>query len=333
VAAGARKHAACEVLGISVRTLQRWTQGGTVVEDGRPAATRPPPANKLTEGERQQVLEECNKPENASLPPSQLVPKLADQGVYIASEASFYRILKAADQQHERGRSRKRSKPGPPTTHVALEPNQVWMWDITFLPTRVRGQFYYLYAIEDLHSRKCVSWEVHECESGENAAELVERAVLSERCIMKPLVLHSDNGSPMKSHTLRSKLQALGISPSHSRPRVSNDNAFVESLFRTVKYCPQWPTGGFESIEEARDWVRRFMHWYNEEHYHSGINFVTPGQRHRGEDQKILAKRHEVYTKARRRHPERWSGKTRNWTPTGDVELNPRRDEQKKSAA
>ncbi len=302
-------------------------------EDGRPAATRPPPVNKLTEAERQRVLEECNKAENASLPPSQLVPRLADRGVYIASESSFYRILKAADQQHERGRASKRTKPGPPTTHVALEPNSVWMWDVTFLPSRVRGMFYYLYAIEDLSSRKCVSWEVHERESGEYAAALVERAVLSERCVMKPLVLHSDNGSPMKSQTLRAKLNALGISPSHSRPRVSNDNAYVESLFRTVKYCPQWPSEGFESIEAARDWVRCFMHWYNEEHYHSGINFVTPGQRHRGEDQEILAKRHEVYTQAKARHPERWSGASRNWSPVGEVALNPRRAEQEKVAA
>lgn len=333
VAAGARRREACAVLGLSLRTLQRWTEGGEVREDKRPGAERPQPANRLTEKEQAEIIEQSNAPEHQSLPPSQIVPRLADQGVYIASESSFYRVLKTAGQQNERGRAKKRRKPKPPSTHTATKPNQVWMWDITYLPTQTRGQFYYFYMMEDLHSRKGVAWEVHESESGEDAAALISRAVVREQCFKKPLVLHSDNGAPMKSQTLRAKLAELGIEGSHSRPRVSNDNAYVESFFRTAKYYPSWPTEGFSSLEEARDWVERFMHWYNEEHRHSALKFVTPAERHRGEDKAILAKRHEVYTQAKARNPERWSGATRNWEPVGNQSLNPRREKQLKDKA
>lgn len=333
MAAGAREVLACETLGISVRTVQRWRQGGEVRADGRPGARRPEPGNKLTAEERAQILEQCNHLDHANLPPSQIVPRLADQGVYIASESSFYRVLKAAGQQSERGRAKKRRKPTAPATHVAKAANEVWMWDVTYLPTRTRGLFYYLYSIEDLSSRKIVVWEVHESESGEQAAALVNRAVLREKCFKKPLVLHADNGSPMKSQTLQAKLCELGIAPSHSRPRVSNDNAYVESFFRTLKYCPRWPRKGFESLEQARQWVQEFMHWYNEEHRHSALNFVTPAERHRGEDKAILAKRHELYEQAKKRNPNRWSGETRNWEPVGTVALNPRKTDKEKAAA
>lgn len=330
---GARKRLACQELGISLRTLQRWTESGKVREDGRPGANRPPPRHKLTDEEQQQILNICNDPKYASLPPSQIVPRLADDGLYVASESSFYRVLKAHDQQHERGRAKKRRKPQPPTTHVASAPNEVWMWDITYLPSTTRGLFYYLYCVEDLSSRKTVAWEVNESECGEHAAALISRAVLKEKCFQAPLVLHSDNGSPMKSQTLQAKLHELGVQPSRGRPRVSNDNAYVESLFRTLKYCPKWPSEGFASLEDARHWVMRFMHWYNEEHRHSGIKFVTPSQRHRGEDEAILAKREAVYAEAKQRNPNRWSRNIRNWSVVKAVALNPRREDEGKAAA
>lgn len=291
--------------------------------DRRPTATRPSPGNQLSSEERHRVLEVCNQQAFASLLPSQIVPKLADQGIYLASESTLYRILKAEGQLNERGRARKRRPGGGPRTHLAHDPNQVWMWDITFLPSPIRGQFYYLYLVEDLYSRKIVAWEVHERESGELAAELIQKALLREKCHTQRPVLHSDNGSAMKSQTLRVKLQELGIAPTYSRPGVSDDNAFVESVFRTLKYGPKWPPRGFSSLEEARQWVLRFVAWYNDAHQHSKIRFVTPAQRHRGEDRALLAQRHQLYEEAKARHPERWNGKTRNWTPIGAVSLNP----------
>lgn len=325
--AGARRWRACEEAGISLRTLQRWIEDGGVKTDARTTVTRPEPANKLSELEQQRVLSVCNSAEYAQLPPSQIVPRLADQGVYIASESTFYRLLKAHGQCHRRGRAKVPDKRKPPTSYTAKAANQVWSWDITYLPTRVRGQFYYLYLFEDIYSRKAVGAEVYECESGELAAEVLQRTVLAESCFSSPPVLHSDNGAPMKSLTLLAKMYDLGLTPSRGRPRVSNDNPYSESLFRTLKYCPQWPVDGFESIEAARIWVRDFVMWYNDSHCHSRIRFVTPAQRHRGEDAVILKRRHELYEEAKQKRPERWSGNTRNWEPVGAVSLNPEREE------
>lgn len=334
IRAGARKGVACRELGISIRTLQRWTQGGELSADGRPSAIRPVPANRLSAAEQQEILKVCNEPEYASLPPGQVVPRLADKGIYLASEPTFYRVLKAHHQLHRRGRARAPRKLARPTTYIASGPKQVWSWDITYCPSSVRGQFYYLYMIEDIYSRKIVGWEVHGCESGAYAAELMQRTVMAEQCFRKPLVLHSDNGSPMKSSTMLAKLEELGVTPSRSRPRVSDDNPYSESLFRTLKYRPLWPTSGFSSLDETRLWIQQFVAWYNHEHRHSRIQYVTPVQRHQGEDVALLKERHAVYQQARARHPGRWSGTTRNWTPVGDVALNPERlDETQKAAA
>lgn len=325
VQAGARKEQACAEIGLALRTLQRWMEDGKVKVDARTTTARPEPRNKLSEAERSAVLEVCNREENAHLPPSQIVPKLADEGIYLASESTFYRVLKAHGQGHRRGRAQPPHPRKPPTSYSATGANQVWSWDITYLPTTVRGQYYYLYLVEDIYSRKAVGWEVHEQESGEHAATLMQRTVMAEQCWGAPLVLHSDNGAPMKSSTLLAKLYDLGITPSRGRPRVSNDNPYSESLFRTLKYCPQWPAQGFADLDAARMWVRKFIEWYNNEHCHSRIRFVTPAQRHRGEDKVILAKRDAVYQAAKAERPERWSRETRNWSPVGEVMLNPER--------
>ncbi len=186
------------------------------------------------------------------------MPRLADKGIYLASESTFYRVLKAQGQQHHRGKSKAPIKRAKPTSHIATGPNQVWCWDISYMPTGIRGLYWYLYAIIDVYSRKLVTWEVHDRECSQLASELVQRAVLREQCLLTPLVLHSDNGSPMKGSTLRAKLESLGIVSSYSRPRVSNDNPYVESLFKTLKYCPQWPTKGFSTLENARKWMLKF---------------------------------------------------------------------------
>lgn len=320
---GARLKPACGELGIDVCTYQRWTQDGGIKADGRPEAVRPVPANQLSPEERAQVLAIGHEPAYASLPPGQIVPRLADQGQYVASESTFYRILREADEQHHRGRTRPPRPASEPPRHCAKAPNAVWTWDISWLPGPVKGVFFYLYLIMDLYSRKIVGWEVYERESTDYAAEVVRRAVLAEQCVDQPLVLHADNGSPMKGETLLETLYRLGISTSYSRPRTSNDNPYSEALFRTCKYCPAYPARGFASLEEARAWMQQFVAGYNHEHYHSGIRFVTPAQRHQGQDSAILAQRQRVYEQARARHPERWSGSIRNWQPITEVWLNP----------
>ena len=332
VTAGARQRKACEILEISVRTYQRWTREGSVLGDGRPAAQRPVPANKLSAEERAEILAVSNSPAFRSLPPSQIVPALADEGRYLASESSFYRVLREADQQHHRGRSEEPQRKAP-STHCAIEPNQVWCWDITWLPGPARGLFYYLYLILDLYSRKIVAWEIHETEASDLAAGLVRRACLSEGIAARPLVLHSDNGSPMKGASMRETLRRLGVTSSFSRPRVSNDNAYAESLFRTCKYRPDYPVNGFETIEEARQWVLSFSRWYNTEHKHSGLKFTTPEQRHTGESTAILEHRQQVYREARARHPNRWSGEIRNWELPEQVWLNPEKERPKLNQA
>jgi putative transposase len=189
--------------------------------------------------------------------------------------------------------------------------------------------------IEDIYSRKIVGWEVHDRECGELAAQLLQRSVMREQCFKKPLVLHSDNGAPMKSVTLKAKMEELGMTGSHSRPRVSNDNPYSESLFRTMNYCPRWPSEGFEDLDAARAWVNEFVALYNNEHCHSQIKFMTPAQRHNGEDKLILKNREATYQTAKAKNPNRWSGQTRNWDHIEAVELNPQNPkvEAVKSAA
>ncbi len=319
VAAGARLVKACDLLGIAARTVQRWRRHG--LEDGRPRAQRPRPANALSPEERERALALLCSAQWRDLSPKQVVPRLADEGLYIASESTLYRLLREAKLLRHRGASRPGKRRGP-RRHEARAPNEVWTWDITYLPSTVRGRFYYLYLGVDLYSRKVVAWQVHAREDAEHAAALITEACYHERIDPEQLVLHSDNGGPMKGATLLATLQALGVTPSFSRPRVSNDNPYSESLFRTVKYRPWYPERPFASLAEARAWVERFVTWYNHEHRHSAIRFVTPHERHAGEDHKLLAQRDAVYRAARARRPERWSGCTRNWTPIGSVWLN-----------
>jgi putative transposase len=334
-AEGARLERACRVLELTARTYQRWVgEGQGVAADRRPGATRPKPARALSEQERETVRELMHEERFASMPPAQVVAVLADEGRYLASESTIYRVLREADEQHHRGRAKAPGKAAAPTTHIAHGPCEVWSWDVTWLPGPAKGLFYYLYIILDLYSRKIVGWEVYESETAEHSATVIQRAVWNERLSDKPsLVLHSDNGSPFKAATLRETLVKLQVTSSYSRPRVSNDNAYSEALFRTCKYRPSYPERGFADLESARAWVADFVHWYNHEHRHSAICFVTPSQRHNGEDKAILANRLVVYTQAQAEKPERWSGKIRNWEPVGAVALNPEKPAAKKAVA
>ena len=326
--AGARLHRACEVAGIDVRTLQRWQAGdGLQHGDGRPQAPRPVPGHALSAAEREQILRVANEPRFADMPPARIVPALADEGMYLASESSFQRVLRAHGQTHRRGRTRAPRRTRPPTTHVATAPGQLWCWDMTYLPAEVAGRWFYLYLIMDVYSRKIVGFEVHDRDDADHAAHLVKRTALAEgiHAMAHKPVLHGDNGATLKATTVLAMLYWLGVKPSYSRPRVSDDNAFVESLFRTAKYRPEFPAHGFADLHAARDWAWRFVRWYNHEHRHGGIRYVTPAQRHAGHDKDILQARHDVYTAAKQRNPQRWSGPTRDWSHIGIVTLNPER--------
>jgi transposase InsO family protein len=321
VTAGARQSRACEVLGLDCRTVQRWTSQ-QVGEDHR-AGPKLKPANALSSAERRRVLEVANKPEHSHLSPKQLVPILADKQVYIASESTFYRILRAEGQLHHRESSRAPQSRHRPKELRATGPNQVWSWDITYLRSPIRGAFYMLYMVMDVWSRKIVGSAVHAEESSALASELIETCCFKEGISPDQLVIHSDNGSPMKGATLLSTLQGLGVVASFSRPSVSNDNPYSEALFRTAKYRPEFPRGCFACLEAANDWVARFVDWYNTRHLHSAIRFVTPDDRHNGRELAILRARRKLYSSAKARKPERWAGKVRNWNPVAEVSLNP----------
>ena len=249
-----------------------------------------------------------------------IVSKLADKGEYIASESSFYKVLKNHQMLAHRRKSKVPSKKSL-KGFVISRANEVWSWDITYLKTKVRGQFYYLYLMMDIWSRKIVGFDVYEEESMNYSSRLMNNICKTENIKKDQLTLHSDNGGPMKGATMLATLEKLGVTASFSRPRVSNDNAYSESLFKTLKYCPKYPDR-FESINEAKVWVSNFVSWYNN-HPHSSIKFVTPIQRHNGDDIKILKSRKEVYLKAKQINPFRWNGKNiRNWTREEKVYLN-----------
>ncbi len=328
-AAGARLMLACEMAGIELRTLQRWkASDGRIRPDGRPLAERATPKHALSGAEQAQLLAVANESRFAAVPPARIVPMLADEGIYLASESTFSRVLKAHGQTTHRGRAKAPKQRRPPTTHIATEPRQVWCWDMTYLPAKVQGRWFHLYLILDLYSRKIVGWEVHDSDHADHAAHLVRRTALAEgiAALSSKPVLHGDNGSTLKATTVLSMLNWLGVKPSYSRPRVSDDNAYAESLFRTAKYRPEFPANGFAELGDARAWAGSFVHWYNVDHRHSGIRYVSPSQRHAGEDLAILAARHALYASARELNPARWTGNTRNWTPISAVTLNPERD-------
>ena len=321
VTSGARQTRACSIISLSQRTLQRW-QLDPLCGDQRPARVQEP-KNRLSELERKRLLSVVNSDEFGSLPPSQIVPRLADRGQYIASESTIYRVLKAEDQLVHRGATRPSQKRHKPRAYVATKPCQLFSWDITYLPTLILGSYFYLYLFMDIFSRKIVGWQIYEVESSDLAAEVVRDICAREGIAPNQVALHSDNGSPMKGATMLATLQVLGVMPSFSRPSVSNDNPYSESLFKTLKYRPAYPLKPFESLLAARQWVSAFVDWYNNEHRHSAVGFVTPAQRHEGLDAVLLQKRTNVYEAAKQANPERWSGDTRNWQHVGVVYLNP----------
>ena len=336
--ARARLHKACAVIGLAVRTVQRWVDAGKNalhVGDKRTPDQRIHncPPNKLSDAEREVALGVLNSAEFKDLPPSQIVPRLADQGRYVASESTLYRLLRKVGQLTHRRAERPLQKRCKPRALAATQPDQIYCWDITYLPTQVRGLFFYLYLFVDIFSRKVVGWQVFDCESAEKAAALLEDICRRQGISANQVTVHSDNGSPMKGETMLATMQRLGVAHSRSRAAVSNDNPYSESLFKTLKYRPQFPLKPFADLMQARRWVTELVHWYNEEHRHSAIRFVTPAQRHAHADEALLQARAAVYEKARQKQPQRWSRKIRNWTFIDTVHLNPDSTQPKEAEA
>ena len=322
VSQGARQKLDCELIGICSRTYQRWNQGEELSKDKR-VYNVTPAHNKLPDEVIKEILHVINQPEYYALTPHQIVPCLLDQGRYIASESTIYRVMRQANQLKHRGKETavKRKKPEP---LVATKANEIYSWDITYLASSIKGKYYYLYLVMDIYSRKIVGWQVHDCESSAHAADLITDIAHRENIKRNQLVIHSDNGGPMKGATLRAKMIDLDIASSYSRPRVSNDNPYSESLFKTIKYHYTYPEDPFATLGDARNWVDQFVTWYNGEHKHSAIKFVTPNQRHNGLDKGILESRKRVIEQAKADSPERWNGRpTRDLSHVNVVYLNP----------
>jgi len=322
---GASPHKVCEELGLHLRTINRWLadENGT---DKRPGAKRPPSKLAFSEEEKKRIIDVCCSAEFSSLPPRQIVAILADRGEYIGSARTIYRVLKALKMNKHRGRARAAVKRQKPTTFTANQINQIWVWDITWIPSTVRGEFFKLYMIMDLFSRDLVAWDILEEENAENSKALLQKAYTNEKIALSTQrpVLHGDNGKPLKNASLIALMQHLGIQPSYSRPRVSNDNAHAEAFFRTLKYAPSFEANGFENIESARLWAQKFINWYKYDHRHSALNYVTPHQKHTGQDVEILKKREQTILDAKELHPERWIGdKVLNCDPVTSTTLNP----------
>lgn len=324
---GARQQPICQILGLNRKTLQRWNKADELPCDGR--RTREfIPSTKITEAERQAIISICNSNEFGEMTANQIVPILAERGTYIASERTFYRVLKEENQLAHRQKSKPKMKRNKPKALCANEPGQIITWDITYLKTTVLGHFFYLYLFVDIFSRKIVGWQIHDKECSQLAADIVTDIAKVEGYAKGQVHVHSDNGSPMKGAAIHATFHQLGIIPSYSRPSVSNDNPYSESLFKTLKYCPYYPDQPFDEIHEARQWMGSFTDWYNNQHRHSGINYVTPSQRHDGLDVGILAARQRTYEQAKKNNPARWSGKVKNWERVEEVLLNPEKKEK-----
>ena len=319
VTEGSRQDKACDVVGVNERTLQRWQLPKTLTDNRHGPFTTP--KNKLSNFEREKILKIASSSDFCNKSPHQIVPGLADLGEYVASESSFYRVLAASSQLAHRGRA-KQKQMARPRCYEATAPLQLLSWDITYLMSEIRGQYFYLYLFLDVFSRKIVGGEVHDCESMDHSSLLIDKICKSEGINKNQISLHADNGGPMKGATMLATMQRLGIMPSFSRPSVSDDNPFSESLFKTMKYCPLYPTKPFVTLEAARAWVIVFIDWYNNVHLHSSISFTTPASRHDGTDVEILQNREIVYQEAQKRNPSRWSGETRNWKKVESVKLN-----------
>lgn len=301
VSAGARLERACAAVSIHPRTYNRWKAGNSI--DRRKGAAKSVP-RRYSDEERNQIAAVCCNDEYKDLTPYEIYVILLDKGTYLSSISTMYRVLRERGLVNFRGNTRSRTNTSRPPERVATGPNQVWAWDITYIKTSIAGMYHYLYTVIDVWSKKIVGWHISEVESYIVSEKLFKNLMLKYN--LTNVYLHSDNGNPMKAGTMLATLYKLGIVPSFSRPRVSNDNAFIESFFKTLKYMKAYPKY-FASLYDAQSWVADFINWYNEQHLHSSIGYVTPAQKHAGKATAIIAARNEIKRRAFEANPQRWS--------------------------
>ena len=270
----------------------------------RPPRERKPQPRALSVAERVEVRSVLNSAEHVDKAPAAVYHELLDQGVYLASVATMYRILREHDEVHERRRQAVHPARVKPEL-VATKPNACWSWDITKLLGPAKWTYYYLYVIVDIFSRYVVGWLLAEAESAVLAEKLLADTITKQRIEADTLTVHADNGSSMASKPVAFLLADLGVTKSHSRPHCSNDNPYSEAQFKTLKYRPDFPDR-FGSIADARAFCQRFFTWYNTEHYHSGIGWHHPIDVHYGHAETVHASRAEVLTTAYTTHPERF---------------------------
>ena len=272
-----------------------------------PPAPRPAPANALSEAERQRVLTVLRSPEFCDLAPAQIWARLLDDGIWLCSISTMYRLLAVAGENRERRRQRTHPAKKKPEL-IATGPNQVWSWDITKLRGPARGVYYELFVIIDIYSRYVIAWTVAAAETGELAKEFIDAAIAGQGIQAGQLTLHADRGTSMTSKPVAQLLVDLGVARSHSRPHVSNDNPYSEAGFKTLKYCPAFP-GSFGSIQHARAFCETFFAYYNHEHRHSGIGLHTPASVHYGTAAEIRAQRAVTLDAAYTANPDRFRGR------------------------
>jgi len=293
--------AACMALGVSRASLYRRRGRKEGAIEPKP---RPVPDRALSVEERERILELLHSERFVDKAPAEIHATLLDEGEHPCSIRTLYRILAANKEVRERRNQLRHPAYAEPRLQ-ATGPNQVWSWDITKLASSKKWTQYQLYVVIDIYSRYVVAWRVERTESAALAKELMAEACKRQSVQPGQLTVHADRGPSMKSKTLAQLFADLGVTKTHSRPRVSNDNPYSESQFKTLKYRPDFPAR-FGSLEDARVHCRAFFGWYNNEHYHSGIKLLTPHQVHYDQAEEILEARHKVRLKAYNEHPERY---------------------------
>jgi len=314
VSSGARLFKACEAIQLGERRLRRWRK---TEEDGRKGGYRAL-NQRLSEPEKDTIVTALQLPGIEDLPIKVAHATLLDQGICLASPSTFVRVVKERGVQRKSGASRAQNAKRPEL--VATAPGQVWCWDITWLDALIKGTYFYLYMAIDMYSRKVVAWEVFAKEDGTLARDLFAQALEDEGIPPGQIMIHADNGKPMKSKKLRSLFDDLGVRASYGRPHTSNDNAFAESLFATFKGRVSFPEH-FENIQSARTFCLEFFTWYNCFHLHSSLDFVTPQSVHEGMHPKIFANRNVLLEVNRLAHPSRHGGKCKTYGIPTEVRL------------